>query len=43
MEILGGILLILLLGLVNDKYRTNDINYGDIYCTGLDTSVGFLI
>ena len=43
MEISGGIQLIVLLGLVNDYYCTNDINYGSIYCTGLDNSVSFLI
>ena len=43
MEISGGIPLVVLLGLVNGEYWTNDSNYGGIYCTGLDTSVGFLI
>ena len=43
MEISEGIMLIVLLRLVNDEYWNNDINYGGIYCTGLDTSVSFLI
>ena len=43
MEISGGIQLILLLGLINDEYWTNDSNYGGIYCTVLDTSVSLLI
>ena len=43
MEISGGIPLIVLLGLVNGEYWTNDCDYGGIYCTGLYTSVGFLI
>ena len=43
MEISGGILLIVLLGLFNGEYWNNGSNYGGIYCTGLDTSVGLLI
>ena len=43
MEISGGIQLIVLLGLINDEYWTNDSNYGGIYCTVLDTSVSLLI
>ena len=39
----GGVPMILLLGLVNDEYRTNAINYCGIYYMGLDTSVSFLI
>ena len=43
MELSGGVPLIVLLGLVNGEYWTNDINYGGIYCTGLDGSVSLLI
>ena len=43
MEISGGITLIVLLGLVNDEYWTDDSNYGGISCTVLYTSVSFLI
>ena len=43
MEISGGILLIVLLGLVNGEYWNNGSNYGGIYCTRLYTSVGLLI
>ena len=39
----GGVLLIVLLGLVNYEYMTNESNYFGIYCTKLNTSVGFLI
>ena len=35
--------LIVLLGLVNDEYWTNDRNYGGTYCMLLDTSVSLLL
>ena len=43
MEHFVEVVMIVLLGLVNDEYWTNDRNYGGTYCMLLDTSVSLLI